>query len=196
MTFLKPSVIALSVALAAAGAIGAVNAQSASPKAGHEESAEHQHDKDKDQSQGRGRPDRKMSKEDRSAFMNARIAAVHAGLALTPEQEKLWPPVETAAREMMASMSAAMENMRAGKPKDKEKVDMIERMKQRAEMQIARGQAMKKMADAAAPLYASLTQQQKDRLPRLLRPGMRGKMGRWMGEHGMHRMHGRHRHDD
>ncbi|HJZ21063.1 MAG TPA: hypothetical protein VJ226_08900, partial [Bradyrhizobium sp.] len=40
----------------------------------------------------------RLSAEDRAAFADARIAAVHAGLKLTPDQEKLWPPVESAVR--------------------------------------------------------------------------------------------------
>src|SRR4029434_3901269 len=40
----------------------------------------------------------RMSPEDRSAYADARIAAVHAGLKLTADQEKLWPPVATAVR--------------------------------------------------------------------------------------------------
>ena len=41
----------------------------------------------------------RMSPEDRAAFADARIAAVNAGLKLTPDQEKLWPPVEAAVRD-------------------------------------------------------------------------------------------------
>src|ERR1700758_2840345 len=41
----------------------------------------------------------RMSPEDRAAMADARIAAVHAGLKLTAEQEKLWPPVESAVRD-------------------------------------------------------------------------------------------------
>src|SRR5271156_5432069 len=41
----------------------------------------------------------RMSPEDRAAFADARIAAVKAGLKLTPDQEKLWPPVEAAVRD-------------------------------------------------------------------------------------------------
>ena len=40
-----------------------------------------------------------LSPQDRTAFADARIAAVHAGLTLTPDQEKLWPPVEKAIRD-------------------------------------------------------------------------------------------------
>jgi hypothetical protein len=39
-----------------------------------------------------------MNPEDRAAFADARIAAVHAGLKLNADQEKLWPPVEAAVR--------------------------------------------------------------------------------------------------
>lgn len=41
----------------------------------------------------------RMSPEDRAAMADARIAAVKAGLKLTPDQEKLWPPLETAVRD-------------------------------------------------------------------------------------------------
>src|SRR6201991_5236910 len=41
----------------------------------------------------------RMNPEDRAAFADARIAAVHAGLKLNADQEKLWPAVETAVRE-------------------------------------------------------------------------------------------------
>ena len=39
--------------------------------------------------------------EDLRAFGEARIAALKAGLTLTPEQERHWPAYEQAAREMM-----------------------------------------------------------------------------------------------
>src|SRR3954453_19414145 len=35
----------------------------------------------------------------RAAMVDARIAAVHAGLKLNADQEKLWPPVEAAVRD-------------------------------------------------------------------------------------------------
>src|ERR1700751_2631066 len=41
----------------------------------------------------------RFSPEDRAAFVDARFAAVHAGLKLNAEQEKLWPPVEGAVRD-------------------------------------------------------------------------------------------------
>ena len=41
----------------------------------------------------------KFSAEDFAAFTDARIAALKAGLRLTPAQEKNWPALETALRE-------------------------------------------------------------------------------------------------
>src|SRR3974390_3842011 len=40
------------------------------------------------------------SAEDISAFSDARIAALHAGLKLTAEQEKNWPALEAAMRDL------------------------------------------------------------------------------------------------
>jgi len=57
---------------------------------------------------------------DIAAFGDARIAALHAGLKLTAEQEQLWPPVETALRDLAKQRSerfAARAN--ADGPKDR-----------------------------------------------------------------------------
>ena len=53
----------------------------------------------------------RMSPEDRAAYADARIAAVHAGLKLTADQEKLWPPVETAVRELAKLRIDFVENV-------------------------------------------------------------------------------------
>ena len=47
-----------------------------------------------------------LSAEDRAAFTDARIAGLHAGLKLSAEQEKLWPPVETALRDLSKQRDA------------------------------------------------------------------------------------------
>lgn len=54
----------------------------------------------------------RMSTEDRAAFVDAKIAAVKAGLQLTPDQEKMWPPVEAAVRDF-AKQRIALANARA-----------------------------------------------------------------------------------
>src|ERR1700692_789785 len=54
--------------------------------------------------QQRGRPEGferwQPTIEDMRAFADARLAALHAGLGLTPDQEKNWPAFEQASREM------------------------------------------------------------------------------------------------
>jgi len=123
----------------------------------------------------------RMSAEDVSAFGDARIAALHAGLKLTAEQEKLWPPVESALRDLAKQRSerfAALAN--ADRPKDP-----IERMNLRAEVMGQRAAGLKKLADAAGPLYKSLDDGQKRRfaaLARLDRRQMRGHYG-WQHYH-------------
>jgi zinc resistance-associated protein len=126
--------------------------------------------------------DHQISPEDRQAFLDARIAAIHAGLKLTPDQEKLWPAAESAVRDAMTAMRAAREKMRAS---GGEKPDPIAHMRRMAEMSMMRAQNLTKVADAAQPLYASLSDDQKWRLHVLLRAvHMRGMHGMGMMRHG------------
>jgi hypothetical protein len=114
----------------------------------------------------------RMNPEDRAAFVDARIAAVHAGLKLNADQEKLWPPVEAAVRDFAklrldranAQMNAGPgdANKDAGKPDDP-----VARLRQRADDMGATSAALKKIADAADPLYKSLDDGQKRRLAML-----------------------------
>jgi hypothetical protein len=111
----------------------------------------------------------RMSPEDRQAFADARIAAVHAGLKLTPDQEKLWPPVETAVREFaqlrIDRANALMKTQ--DEPRDQASDDPVARLRERADNMAASAAAMKKIADAADPLYKSLDDGQKRRLAML-----------------------------
>lgn len=114
------------------------------------------------------------SKEDRAAFLDAHIAALHAGLALSADQEKLWPPVEQALR----AFGQLCMTRREAFLKMPHPMDVLERLKLRSANMVARGEALKKLADAAAPLYAKLTDAQKHRLPVLLRAMHRPMWGR------------------
>ncbi|MBV9064922.1 MAG: Spy/CpxP family protein refolding chaperone [Methylobacteriaceae bacterium] len=124
----------------------------------------------------------RFSPEDRAAFFDARLAAIHAGLRLTPEQEKLWPAVEGAARDAMKSMMDERQKLRAAGPA----TNPIDRMQRRAERLTLRGQSMQKIADAARPFYASLSDEQKHRLSVLMHAGhgWRERMGMRMHEQG------------
>ena len=119
------------------------------------------------------------SAADMAAFGDARIAAVHAGLKLTPEQEKNWPAVEAALRDMAKQRS---ERFAARASADKP-VDPIERLTLRADAMTQQGTALKKLADAAGPLYKSLDDGQKHRLMVLAKLGG-PEQGGWRGRHG------------
>jgi hypothetical protein len=135
----------------------------------------------------------RFSPEDRAAFADARIAAIHAGLKLTADQEKLWPPVEAAVRDFAklridhanARMKAESDDQN-GQPKDD---NPIARLRERADNMAASSAALKKIADAGEPLYKTLDEGQKRRLSVLTHGGRFGPEGwrhRWM-ERGMDR---------
>jgi hypothetical protein len=122
----------------------------------------------------------RMSAEDRAAFADARIAAVHAGLKLNADQEKLWPPVESAVKEF-AKLRIDRANARMNAPRDdardqQKPADPVARLRERAETMGATAAAMKKIADAADPLYKTLDDGQKRRLAILTH--MEGRFGR------------------
>ncbi len=138
----------------------------------------------------------RMTPEDRAAFVDARIAAVHAGLKLTADQEKLWPPVEAAVRDF-AKLRMDRANARVNAPQnqsqdqqkqDQQKQDQqkdddpVAHLRERAETMAASAAAMKKIADAADPLYKTLDDAQKRRLAVLTR-----RDGRFGGEGWRHR---------
>ena len=114
----------------------------------------------------------RMNPEDRAALTDARIAAVHAGLKLSPDQDKLWPPLETAVRDF-AKLRIDRANARMNaKPDDAQNPeDPVARLRMRAENMAATAAAMKKIADAADPLYKTLDEGQKRRLAFLTHRG-------------------------
>jgi hypothetical protein len=121
----------------------------------------------------------RVSPEDRAALTDARIAAVHAGLKLNPDQEKLWPPVETAVRDF-AKMRIDRANARMNAQKDdsqdaQKPEDPLARLRARADNMATSATALKKIADAADPLYKTLDDGQKRRLAILTH--MEGRSG-------------------
>jgi hypothetical protein len=121
----------------------------------------------------------RVSPEDRAALTDARIAAVHAGLKLNPDQEKLWPPVETAVRDF-AKMRIDRANARMNAQKDdsqdaQKPEDPVARLRARADNMATSATALKKIADAADPLYKTLDDGQKRRLAILTH--MEGRSG-------------------
>jgi hypothetical protein len=118
----------------------------------------------------------RMSPEDRAAFTDARIAAVHAGLKLNADQEKLWPPVETAVRDFAKlRIDRANARMNAQQNEDQTADNPVARLRERADSMASSAAAMKKIADAADPLYKTLDDGQKRRLAILTH--MAGRFG-------------------
>ena len=162
------------------------------------------------------RPSPEQMAENASAMTDARIAALKTGLRLTPDQEKLWPALETALRasadqriEARKQWREEREARRGPEPRGPEEGgpgapggplaegpegDIVARLQQRADRMLERGAALKGLADAAAPIYATLDPAQQHRFNRLFReaegPHMALRDGprerRWEG-HGPHR---------
>jgi hypothetical protein len=130
----------------------------------------------------------RLSAEDLNAYLDAHIAALRAGLKLSSDQERLWPPVEQAFRAMAQVHFAHMQTM--AQRRDRMRDDPIGALRAMADQMGQGAEAARKLADAAAPLYASLDDGQKRRL-RMLTPGLGagrmmgfhrgGMMGRWFG---------------
>jgi hypothetical protein len=115
------------------------------------------------------------SAEDRDAFLDARIAALKAGLRLTPEQEKNWAPFEQAVRDM-AKLHAERWPVRRGRGMPDAlnlPANPFARLEQRADAASRHSAAMKRLAETGTPLFESFDENQKHRfllLTRMLRP--------------------------
>ena len=105
--------------------------------------------------------------DDRAALLDARLGGLKAGLQLTPDQEKLWGPFEAAVRDFAQTRINRLQSMleRPGNDEGPDKagpppspLDRLDRMATRLSDV---GAALKRIADAGKPLYASLNDQQK-----------------------------------
>lgn len=105
-----------------------------------------------------------------AALLDARLAGLKAGLRLTPDQEKQWGPFEAAVRDAAQMreqhMMSHMESMHgmAGLGMGEEEGapgSPIDRLEAMADQLSQAGAALKKVADAGQPLYASLDDTQK-----------------------------------
>ena len=133
----------------------------------------------------------RMGAEDIGALTDARVAGLKAGLKLNAEQEKHWPAVETAIRDLAKDRSERMKERtdraasrreaRGADNAQRSGPDAIGRLRQGADAMTTRAAGLKKLADASEPLYKSLDEGQKHRFTMLLRMG--GRDGRGHGGH-------------
>jgi hypothetical protein len=121
---------------------------------------------------------------DHAAMLDASFAGLRAGLKLTPDQDKLWPPFEAAIRDAaklrMDQMKSMMDHAQSmgGMPpqtpdadhKDMSQKDIsqsapavspVDRLDAMAQHMSTQGAALKKVVDAAKPFYDSLDESQK-----------------------------------
>ena len=121
------------------------------------------------------------SADDITAFTDARIAALRAGLQLTPDQEKNWPPFEQALRDLVKLHQQPKQEREAG-GEQQHPSNPFEQLQRRADALLNFGFGLKQLAEVGTPLYQSLSDAQKRRfafLAHILRPHW---MGGGMGE--------------
>ncbi len=94
---------------------------------------------------------------------DAHTARIKADLRLTPDQEKNWPGFESALHDMAMTRADRIVALQAESGQQKDSGDVIEYLNKRARSLADRSDNMKKLADAAEPLYASLDERQKRR---------------------------------
>ncbi len=128
-----------------------------------------------------------MTPETRSRLEDGKLAMVKAALQLTPDQEKLWAPVEAQVRDTFKTREARIEewkkkreerkaeNEKGGEHKRPDLAQRFEKLSQRA---AERADHLKAFSSAFSPFYASLSDEQKDVLRPLvhqLSPGFGGR---------------------
>ncbi len=115
--------------------------------------------------QGRGdRSDREaLTVNQIVARSDARTARIKADLRLTSEQEKNWPGFETVLRDIGKNRADRVVAFRADRGQRKQSGDVIEYLSNHAKFLGERSADLKRLVDAAQPLYASLDEQQKRR---------------------------------
>jgi hypothetical protein len=114
----------------------------------------------------------RLTAADLENLTDARIEIIKAALQLTPDQVKLWPPIEDAirarAKDRQARIAMAVE--RARELRDRSRIEVlrdrnpIEFMKKRADRLAQRSADLKRLADAWEPLYQTLTPEQRRRM--------------------------------
>jgi hypothetical protein len=107
-----------------------------------------------------------------STLTDMHIDIVKAALQLTPDQEKYWPPIESAIRDRakdrqarIAEAAKRVAERRDGNVADAlRERDPVDFLRRRADALDQRGADLKKLADAWQPLYQTLKPEQKKRM--------------------------------
>ncbi|HEX4173636.1 MAG TPA: Spy/CpxP family protein refolding chaperone [Acetobacteraceae bacterium] len=112
---------------------------------------------------------------------NARVAAIKAGLELTPDQVAKWGPYQQSLEDLIQyraqriqarldhQQQAGQTGQASNPPAHRGGGDPFARLSQRADAMTASSPMLKKVADAGEPLYQSLSDAQKTRFRMMTR---------------------------
>jgi LTXXQ motif family protein len=94
---------------------------------------------------------------------DVRTAKMKVDLNLTADQEKNWSGFATAMQDMSKKQADRRISLRDAHAQQHGTLDALDEMRKNADSQIEHSNDLKKLADAAQPLYVSLNEQQKSR---------------------------------
>jgi hypothetical protein len=114
----------------------------------------------------------RLNQADVKVLTDLRITLIKSALQLTPDQEKLWPPVEDAIRaraqdreeRLVSTVGEAEERNGRNTIDTLRNRNPIDFMHRRADALSQRAEDLNKLADAWQPLYRTLTPEQKRRI--------------------------------
>lgn len=118
-----------------------------------------------------------MSQDDFNRLVDARIAAIKAGLKLSADQERLWGPVENAIRTSAAERFSRFDQRLT--PEQRDSMDLMQRLERRSTMMTERAQRLSAVTTALRPLWDTFSADQKRIAPRLLREAVGDDGPRW-----------------
>jgi len=112
---------------------------------------------------------------DQNTLTDMRVDLVKAALDLTPEQEKLWPRVESAIRANAEDRKARVAKIRetVGKRADQNSAEVLKNrdpiafLQRRSEALAQRSADLDKLAEAWEPLYKTLSPEQRQHMAAL-----------------------------
>jgi hypothetical protein len=116
-----------------------------------------------------------LSATDRNTLTDMRVDLVKAALQLTPEQEKLWPPVESAIRANAEDRRARIARIQetVGVRGDRSRADVLRNrdpiafLQRRSQALAQRSADLDRLAEAWQPLYQTLNPEQRQRMAAL-----------------------------
>jgi hypothetical protein len=121
-----------------------------------------------------------LTLEDKQALVEARFAEIKVALQLNPAQEKNWPAVETALRNVASARAARREEITqlfARAAEAGRTADVSARLSSYAKGLRSRADQVDQLASAAKPLLASLNESQDRRFGLLLARNRRRSTG-------------------